>query len=114
MKSKKQLANSKQIAERIAKWDEETTVAKFFSRKMGENDNANKIAENIISKSLTEEKPEWTRILLDSMKIEDKKGEVGTNLNFFAVASGQINSAIQTLIDVTPKKKLKTGIQNII
>jgi hypothetical protein len=102
------------IATNIAAWDEANTVANFFKKKMGQDDNANKVANNIISKSLTEEKPEWTRLLIDSMKAgEDKKPEGPGTINFFQVASEQINNSVQNLINVTPKSK-KTGIQSII
>lgn len=112
---KKDKDKSKEIAISIARWHKEQTVAQFFKEKMGEDGNANKIANNIISKSLAEEKPEWTRLLMDTMKVgDDKKPEGGQSINFFTLASNQINSAVQSLIDVTPKKKVKTGIQNII
>jgi hypothetical protein len=39
-----------------------------------------------------------------------------STINFFTIASNQIDKAVQSLIDVTPNKKpnAKTGIENII
>jgi hypothetical protein len=107
---------SKTIAKNIAAWDESKTVAEFFKKKLCQNGNADRIANNIIEKSLIEEKPEWTRLLIDSMKTpEDKQPLPSTPINFFTIASGQIDSAVQTLIDVTPKNNSKKkGIEALI
>lgn len=102
------------IAAAIAAWDESKTVADFFKKKLSQNGNADKIANNIINKSLIEEKPEWTRLLIDSMKTaEDKQPPLPTQINFFQMASEQINESVKQLIDVTPKRN-KKGIEAII
>ncbi len=102
------------IAIAIAAWDESKTVADFFKKKMAQNGNADRIANNIITKSLTEDKPEWTRLLIDSMKTaEDKQPPLPAQINFFQMASNQINESVKQLIDVTPKGK-KKGIEAII
>lgn len=111
-KKSKSIANPMSAA--IAAWDESKTVADFFKRKMAQNGNADRVVDNIISKSLIEEKPEWTRLLIDSMKtVEDKQPVLSTQINFFQTASEQINESVKRLIDVSPRRN-KKGIEAII
>ena len=108
------------IRKTISDWEESKTVAEFFKKKLGRNGNAGRVVDNIIEKSLAEEKPEWTKLLLDSVKSGDEKTPAQTQINFFTNASEQISENLQKIIDVTPQQTtgehivIKTGIEGII
>ncbi len=111
----KKLIDRTEIQNTLADWQESLSVAEFFKKKLGKNGNADKIADNIIEKSLSEDRPEWTSLLLDSIKSGEIKQVASTQINFFAAANEQINENIQKLIDVTPAtSSAVTKIEGII
>ena len=110
---------SKQIATNIAKWDKERIASEYFCEKLSEIDPETKlthldsIADNMILKAKLEDDPRWTPLVLSMIKTDTKKPEGGNTINFFALASEQINESVGRLINVTPKK-VKRGIESII
>lgn len=108
------------IATNIARWDKERVVSEYMREKMSEIDPESgltafdQIADNIIKLAKVETKPEWTPLALSMIKKEEKKIE-GNTINFFQIASEQINDNIDKLINITPttSKKAK-GIERII
>lgn len=110
---------SKTIAANIAKWDKERIASEYFCEKLSEIDPAtnlthlDSIANNMILKAKYEDDPKWTPLLLSMIKTEAKKPEGPSTINFFNIASNEINDGLGRLINVTPKK-VKKGIESII
>ena len=108
MKNKQEIKAKIEAA--VDSWNEEKTVADYFRKKLGQSGNAEKVFYNIVEKSLAEEKPDWTKVLLDTMKVEN---QAVPQVNLFTVANQKISDSLQKIIDVTPKK-VKKGIEGII
>lgn len=92
-------------------WLEAKSAGEFLRKKLGANGNADKLANNIIEKSLAEEKPEWTKLLLETMKVETK--EAPTTNNLFLL-NEKISDNLQKIIDVTPKTNSKSPLEELI
>jgi hypothetical protein len=110
---------SKTIAGNIAKWNKERILSEYMREKLAETDletnktNLDTISDRIIEKAKIEDEPKWTSILLSMMKTEDGKKQEPGVINFFQIASNEINDGLGRLINVTPKK-IKNGIESII
>lgn len=117
----------KAIATNIAKWDKERTVAEFVKDELMQIDPKTKkplrstvvnrlvyLTENAL---LNADQIKAIELLLKTMAgNEDRiiKTEGNTQINYFQYASGQINETVDRLINVTPNKKIKKGIEAII
>lgn len=104
------------IKQSLTTWDKNKEINEFIRDKLGLQSNTGKthaddIIDNAISRAKYEEKPEWTKLLLDASTPEDKKGN--TQINFFGAIAESTNENIDKLIDVTPKKK-KNSIEELI
>lgn len=101
MKSKEQI--KQKIENAVDDWMQAKSVAEYFKKKLGTNGSADKVFYNIVEKSLAEERPEWTKVLLDTMKVDAK--ESPQQVNVFSITAEKIDESLKKLIDVTPKKK---------
>jgi hypothetical protein len=98
---------TKQTIEAVAnEWLEAKSAGEFLRKKLGRDGTAEKLADNMISRAMTEERPEWTKLLFETMKVEQK--DSGTQVNVFTLANEKINESLQRIIDVTPTSKTKT------
>lgn len=110
---------AKTIASNIAKWDKERVVSEYMREKLAETDietnktNFDAVTDRIINLAKLEFEPKWTPILLSMIKAEDNKKQEPGVINFFQIASNEINDGLGRLINVTPKK-IKRGIESII
>lgn len=110
---------TKTIATNIARWDKERIVSEYMREKLAETDletnqtNFDVITDKIIKNAKDELDPKWTPILLSMIKAEDNKKQEPGVINFFQIASNEINDGLGRLINVTPKK-IKGGIESII
>jgi len=96
------------IQEALTMWDKNIEVNEFIKNKLGGKTkdgvtHADHIIDNAIERAKYEEKPEWTKLLLDSSSNKDDKGN--TQINFFGAIAESSNENINKLVDVTPKKK---------
>lgn len=104
------------INKALVAWDKNKEINEFIREKLGLKSETGKthaddIIDNAISRAKYEEKPEWTKLLLDASAPEDKKGN--TQINFFGAIAESTNENIDKLVDVTPKKK-KSSIEELI
>jgi hypothetical protein len=100
----------------LVAWDKNKEINEFIREKLGLKSESGKthaddIIDNAISRAKYEEKPEWTKLLLEASAPEDKKGN--TQINFFGAIAESTNENIDKLVDVTPKKK-KSSIEELI
>lgn len=98
---------SKKIDKALSAWDRNKEINEFIRDKLGlisqnGNTHADDIIDNAISRAKIEEKPEWTKLLLES-STDNKKAD--TQINFFASIAESSNANVDKLVDVTPKKK---------
>ena len=96
------------INKALTAWDKNKEINEFIRSKLGlESQNgkthADEIIDNAIERAKYEESPEWTKLLLDSSKSDDKKSN--TQINFFGSIAESSNNNIDKLVNVTPKKK---------
>lgn len=96
------------INQALTAWENNIEINEFVKKKLGAktkngSTHADEIIDNAIERAKYEEKPEWTKLLLDSSSNKDEKGN--TQINFFSAIAESSNENISKLIDVTPKKK---------
>lgn len=96
------------IKEELKIWDKNIEINEFIKSKLGQSglngkSHADEIIDNAITRAKVEEKPEWTKLLLDSAADRDEKGN--TQINFFGAIAESSNENVGKLVDVTPKKK---------
>lgn len=99
------------INQALTLWDKNKDMTEFLRKKLGEQagngkTHADELIDNALTRAKVEEKPDWTRLLLDAANSDDKKS--GTQINLFAAIAESTNENIDELIDVTPKNKIKT------
>lgn len=108
---------NKKINQALVTWDRNKEINEFIREKLGlpskdgGKTHADEIIDNAIERAKYEEKPEWTKLLLDASAPEDKKGN--TQINFFGAIAESTNENIDKLVDVTPEKK-KNSIEDLI
>ena len=82
MKNKTEIKARIQTA--VDKWDEEKTVAQYFRNKLAENNNAKKVADNIILKATGGASSEENEIKYNELLIKiatlDQKPVASTNI----------------------------------
>lgn len=109
---------NEQIKEAMTAWDIKKDVAEYIKERMGmksegsDKIHAEEIIDNIISKAKTEDKPEWTNLLLNQIK-EDKVQGGGASSTVYNIAATVTNETLEKLINVTPVEK-KTKIEELI
>lgn len=102
----------------LTTWDKNKDVAEFIKERMGLKEegknetHAEELIDNVIKRAKTEDKPEWTSLLLNQIK-EEKVKAVGPQINVFANAAAVTDDTLKKLIDVTPAKK-ETKIEELI
>ncbi len=105
-----------QITSALAKWERDKSINEFIRERLGLESSSGKshaeeIIDNAIERAKIEEKPEWTKLLIETTKTE-QKAQASTNI-FFGAAD-LTNEALKKVIDVTPEPKAKSKIEELI
>lgn len=107
---------NKNISKALTTWDKNKEINEFIRSKLGLESKSGKthaddIIDNAISRAKYEEKPEWTKLLIDSSTPKEEKGN--TQINFFGAIAESSNSNVDKLVNVTPKAK-EESIEDLI
>lgn len=106
------------VKENLIGWSKDKDIADFIKERMGLKDegknetHAEELIDNVIKKAKTEDKPEWTTLLLNQIK-EEKVKAIGSQINLISNANAIMDETLTKLIDVTPTKK-ETKIEELI
>ena len=99
----------------LTTWDIKKDVSDFIKERMGlksegsELNHAEEIIDKAIERAKTEEKPDWTNLLLNSIKADKIKDLTQTNV--FLNANAVSDETLKKLVNVTP---IKTKIEELI
>ena len=104
------------IDEALTSWDIKKDVTEFIKERLGlegtkGKNHAEEIIDNAIRRAKLEEKPEWTKLLLDSVKVDKVKDVSQTNI--FMNANAVADETLKKLINVTPIQT-KSKIEELI
>tara|TARA_R110000851_G_C12986696_1_gene556890 strand:+ start:373 stop:714 length:342 start_codon:yes stop_codon:yes gene_type:complete len=104
------------ITEALQSWSVKKDVTDFIKERLGlqgsnGRNHAEEIIDNAIGKAKLEERPEWTKLLLDSVKV-DKIKDVGQT-NIFLNANAIADETLKKLVNVTPTQT-KSKIEELI
>lgn len=101
----------------LAAWSRAKDVAEFMKDKLGELDangktKADNIIDNAIIRAQTEERPEWTKVILDATSNKEKAPTQSIN-NFFGAIAESTNQNVDKLVGKSSTEK-KDNIIDII